>query len=140
LTALRRAVVCSRGARSSAVLAVLAAVALIGTAGCSAVNVAKQARRAHTARVDLTGLSRSQLEGCAGNPSRIQTGDGFEYLTYVGPEQIDDGYAVQCVATFMLRNGYVENLDYENSNGGLMGNHISACLPIVQACLPPVEE
>lgn len=100
-----------------------------------ACSTAKLARRAHRARVDLQGLSRADLEACAGQPVRTQRSGGWEYATYVGPRSANGTDGGQCVATFMMRNGFVEGLDYENTHGGLIGKSISGCLAIVDPCI-----
>jgi hypothetical protein len=114
-------------------LLTLLAFALVVSAGCSA---AKQSRRAHRARVDLAGITRTELQRCAGDPLRVERTGGWEYLTYVSPRREDQQRSTQCVATFMVRNGYVEDLDYENPSGGLIGTSIGECLAIVDPCLP----
>src|SRR5689334_9210122 len=116
------------------VVAVTAVAAVAAGGGCAA---AKQARRAHLARVDLAGLSRADLEACAGEPLRIEKApNGWQYLKYESPLRPDQERSTQCVATFVVKNGYVEDLEYENPSGGLIGDSIIECLPIVDPCLP----
>jgi len=102
---------------------------------CAACSTAKLARRAHRARVDLAGLSRVDLEECAGQPVRRQHAGDWEYLTYLSPAPTTREDASRCVATFMVRNGYVEGLDYETTTGDLIGKNITECLAIVDPCL-----
>jgi hypothetical protein len=106
-------------------------VLAVGNSSC----VANLSRRAHLARVDLAGLSRSELLACAGEPVRVQHAGEWEYLTYISPLPTKRENADQCVATFMVRAGYVDGLDYETASGGLIGKSIPECLSIVDPCL-----
>ena len=110
----------------------IAIMVAVVTGSCSTASLS---RRAHLARVDLGGLPRSELLACAGEPVRVQHTDGWEYLTYVSPLPTKQRDADQCVATFMLRAGYVEGLDYETPSGALIGRSIPECLSIVDPCL-----
>jgi len=93
-------------------------------------------RRAHLARVDLVGMTREQLEACAGPPLDVQYSGNWEYLTYVSPVPPPEAKESRCIATFMMRAGYVENLDYSTPSGGLIQTSIRQCLSIVDPCLP----
>jgi len=121
--------------RISAGLWCLGSFAVVLAVGSWSCSTAKLSRRAHLARVDLGGLSRSDLLACAGEPARIQHAGGWEYLTYISPLPTKHENADQCVATFMLRAGYVEGLDYETPSGALIGKSIPECLSIVDPCL-----
>ena len=124
----------SRSARKSRVVFLfVVVVALAATSGCT---TAKLARRAHLATVDLAGLSAAELHQCAGDPVRVEQSGGWQYLTYVSPLRPDQSRTTQCIATFIVKNGYVEDLQYENATGGLIGKNIDECLPIVDPCLP----
>ena len=100
----------------------------------------KDMRRAHLAREDLTGMSRAEVVSCAGQPVEVQYAGSWEYWIYVSPEQTQKPEHSRCVATFMARNGYVESLDYATPSGGLIKESITECLPIVEDCLPKIEE
>ena len=41
-----------------------------------------------------------------------------------------------CITTFVFQRGYVSSVDYENKNGGLIGQSIPECLKTVGPCLP----
>jgi hypothetical protein len=118
----------------------LGVAGLILVVAAGACSTARLSRRAHRARVDLEGLSRDDLIACAGEPVRIQEAGAWEYLTYISSLPTKGKGASQCVATFMVRGGYVQGLDYETPNGGLIGKSITECLSIVDPCLPKVEE
>ena len=121
----------------TAVLLVASVVALAAMGGCA---TAKLARRAHLARVDLAGLTREELRACAGDPLRVEHSGHWEYLTYTSPLRPNQDRTTQCVATFIVSNGYVEDLQYENATGGLIGKNVIECLPIVDPCLPKTEK
>src|SRR5262245_41198628 len=118
----------SSAANSRRALIVLfaGAVALTAAGGCATAS-----RRAHLARVDLEGRSAAQLQACAGDPLRVERSGHWEYLTYVSPLRPNQERSTQCVATFVVSNGYVEDLQYQNPSGGLIGKSIAECLPIV---------
>ena len=44
------------------------------------------------------------------------------------------------MATFMVRNGYIEDLAYATPSGGIIGKNIRECLAIVGPCLPKAPE
>ena len=113
---------------------------VLALAVAGACSTAKLSRRAHRARLDLEGMSRADLEACAGEPIRIEQAGAWEYLTYLSPLPTKQKNATQCLATFMVRGGYVEGIDYETPSGGLIGKSITECLAIVDPCLPKVEE
>ena len=113
-------------------MAAVVSVGLLFVAGCAAT---KDARRAHRARLDIAGLTRAELQRCAGIPIRVQRGAGWEYITYVSTEHEESERYERCVATFRLRNGYVEELDYETASGRVIGKNIRECLSIVDPCL-----
>jgi hypothetical protein len=110
----------------------IAVVALAATSGCTQ---AKLARRAHLARFDLAGKTARELQECAGDPVRVEKSGNWQYLTYVSPVRNQER-TKQCIATFIVLNGYVEDLQYENATGGLIGKNIIECLPIVDRCMP----
>lgn len=111
----------------------MVAVPALLLAGCTSTNLA---RRAHYARVDLAGLSRAELEACAGPPMRTEHSGNWEYLYYASPLRPDQKRSTQCIAIFLMRRGYVEDLNYENAGGRLIGEELSECLVIVDPCLP----
>ena len=125
----------SYGSRRQRLFTVVLPLVILLAVGSWSCATAKLSRRAHLARVDLGGLSRADLLACAGEPIRTQYTDGWEYLTYMSPLPTKQKDADQCVATFMLRAGYVEGLDYETPSGALIGRSIPECLSIVDPCL-----
>jgi hypothetical protein len=114
-------------------------VVLATLAGCTP-GQAMLARRAHTAREDLVGLTYDDVIHCAGQPNDVQTqGDSRRYLVYLsGPPQAGSNHT-RCVVTFLVRDGYVESVDYEQPNGNLIGDNIPECLQVVGPCLPVAE-
>jgi hypothetical protein len=106
-------------------------------AGCAA---AKQTSTAHKARSDLVGMTRSEIEDCAGEPLRVEYAGNYKYLIYHSSMEEPPGSRNTCVATFLVRNDYVESLDYETPAGRLIGDHARECFPIVERCMPDLNE
>jgi hypothetical protein len=109
---------------------------LVATLASCTPGQAMLSRRAHTAREDLVGLTQDEVLACAGRPLRAQHSGSWEYWSYSsGPPQIGSNHTT-CITTFTFQRGYVSSVDYENKNGGLIGQSIPECLNTVGPCLP----
>ncbi|MGA3084039.1 MAG: hypothetical protein ABSE95_04540 [Thermodesulfobacteriota bacterium] len=116
--------------------------------GCAASHRSEIASRAQT---ELIGMSKKDLLSCAGVPVRQERVDDLEFLTYTGGgDSVATGYATQtspssavvvskrhhryCEATFILKEGKVEKINYQGRTGGLITKG-EQCAFIVENCL-----
>lgn len=125
----------------------IAAIFLILLCSCAAKERASTAQRAQG---ELVGLKKAEILACAGAPARAATADDVEVLTYVGGGDSRGvatgvggpgvGTAVltthrrYCEATFVLRNGVVEKINYSGRTGGLATKG-EQCAFVVQNCV-----
>ena len=120
-------------------------VALIALVVSSCARI-ERARIANTAKSNLIGLSKLELYECAGTPSRKETVEGVEFLTYLGGGD-RTGYAAgstsggaftsnrrYCEATFIVKNGKVSKVNYSGRTGGWASKG-EQCAFIVQNCI-----
>jgi hypothetical protein len=115
--------------------------------GC-AVQRAEVAARAQK---NLVGMSKAELLSCAGVPLRQDRAEGLEFLTYAGGGDVVSQAVVTqtspsngvasgksarryCEATFVLRDGRVERVNYQGRTGGLLTKG-EQCAFIVESCL-----
>jgi hypothetical protein len=125
----------------------LLVVLTLGTTGC-AVQRAQVADRAQT---ELVGMSKKDLMVCAGVPIRQERIDDLELLTYGGggdstsigtANAVAPGTAVgvsrtahrYCEATFVLKDGKVQKVNYQGRTGGLLTKG-EQCAFIVENCV-----
>lgn len=134
---------------------ILAALLVLGACANPA------AERATAAQTALVGMPEQALLACAGVPDRTAVQGDIEYFTYdrsgtggygwpsasvgvgggsssgvgvgvgFGFPVFGGGRSNDCEATFTLRNGVVQQLQYR------AGDSVAACAPIVQSCLGP---
>ncbi len=126
----------------------IAAISIVFIAGCAASHRASIASRAQT---ELIGMSKKDLLSSAGVPVRQERVDDLEFLTYTGGgDSVGTGYATQtspssaivaskkhhryCEATFILKEGKVDKLNYSGRTGGLATKG-EQCAFIVENCL-----
>ncbi|UEM21015.1 hypothetical protein JL100_028805 [Skermanella mucosa] len=130
---------------------VMLALAATVLAGCANPRI-EAAARANTA---LIGMPKELLYSCAGVPDRTQQVGDTELLTYVGgmtftqvetdfddigiggrrfirPRTTVHRQNFQCEATFTMRDGIVESLDYNQ------GRDLESCGTIVETCVAVV--
>ncbi len=105
----------------------------------------QRASIANKAKSNLIGFSKLALYECAGTPSRKETVDGVEFLTYLGGGDIT-GYVAgstggafaserrYCEATFVIKNGKVAKVNYSGRTGGWASKG-EQCAFIVQNCV-----
>jgi hypothetical protein len=127
---------------------IVAALFLFLLSGCASVHRSQVATRAQT---ELIGMSKKELLSCAGVPVRQERVDDLEFLTYTGGGDSDSlGYATQtstssavviskrkhryCEATFILKDGLIQKINYRGRTGGLMSRG-EQCAFIVEGCL-----
>lgn len=121
----------------------LALIALLILAACSVLDEKREAiRRADTAnfaQTELVGLLKADILACAGRPARtVKTGD-TETLTYLsgGDGDATAGSETKekpCEVTFVLRDGFVEKLEYSVPDVGIFGKG-DQCAFVVQKCV-----
>lgn len=126
----------------------IAAISICLITGCAAQHRAELASRAQT---ELIGMSKKDLLSCAGVPVRQEKVDDLEFLTYTGGgDSVGTGYATQtsnssaivvskrhhryCEATFILKDGKVDKINYSGRTGGL-ATRGEQCAFIVENCL-----
>lgn len=108
--------------------------------GCAAVQ-------AGDARTRLIGMSRLDMETCAGVPAKTDTFGADEIATYTMEAKgaglsaglplfgtLSLSTAGQCTAVWRLHDGRVAALHYTAADGGLEGP-ISPCAPLIRDCL-----
>jgi len=118
-----------------------------GVSGCT-VHRAIVASRAQT---QLIGMSKVELLSCAGAPVRQEQAEEFEFLTFAGGGD-STGYGVAtftspstaiatgkslrryCEATFVLKGGVVQRVNYQGRTGGLLTRG-EQCAFIVENCV-----
>jgi hypothetical protein len=120
---------------------------LLALAACS-VKASHQALDSQTA---LIGVSRDDLDYCAGLPSKTEKLDdrtelrSYEYkpdnastvsvnLPVIGGG-VNLGVSGDCKATFKMRDGRVSGLRYAGDTDSGMGGRDAVCAPIVAHCL-----
>ncbi len=106
---------------------------------------------ANRAQTELVGITKTQLLSCAGAPHRQERAEVLEFLTYEGGGgSVGFGVLTQtspsmgvgvggsnrryCEATFVLRNGVVQSVNYQGRTGGLITKG-EQCAFIVESCL-----
>lgn len=114
-------------------LSMLTLAVLVVSSGC----LATTRRQAWVARTDLVSLSRDALLACAGPPDSSESSGSREYLHYVGGPAKGEGKSSDksvCVATFVLRYGSVDRVDY-TTPGGRIATAPEHCLERLRPCL-----
>lgn len=124
-------------------------VLIISIAGCTF----QRASLATRAQTELVGMAKKELLFCAGVPIRQERIDDLEFLTYSGGGD-SVGVAVAtstspstamatgkrtrryCEATFILKDGIVQKVNYQGRTGGLLTKG-EQCSFIVENCLKP---
>lgn len=120
---------------------------LAGFSGC-AIQRAGMASRAQS---ELVGMSKKDLLSCAGVPLRQERVDALEFLTYAGggdsvgvavgtltspSSAVAAGKSARryCEATFVLKDGIVQRVNYQGRTGGLLTKG-EQCAFIIENCL-----
>jgi hypothetical protein len=118
-----------------------------GISGC----VFQRAQVASRAQSELVGLSKKDLLLCAGVPLRQERVDDFEFLTFAGGGDSIGGAIASstslntvtavgksthryCEATFVLKDGLVQKVNYQGRTGGLLTKG-EQCAFIVENCM-----
>ncbi len=99
--------------------------------------MASTRRQAWVARTDLVSLSREALLDCAGPPDSTELDGAREYLHYVGRPAEGEGKASDksiCVATFVLRYGSIDRVDY-TTPGGRLSTVPELCFNRIRGCV-----
>ena len=121
----------------------------VGLSSCAI----QRAEIASRARKELVGMSKKNLLTCAGVPSRQDRFEDLEFLTYTGArDTVGTGAANSsssnvmfgayraaqrdCEATFILKDGIVQNVSYLGRTEGLLTKG-EQCAFIVESCLQP---
>ena len=106
---------------------------------------------ASRAQTELVGMTKKELLSCAGVPVRQERVDDLEFLTYSGGgDSIGTAVATStssstaiatgkrthryCEATFVLKDGIVQKVNYQGRTGGLLTEG-EQCAFIVENCL-----
>jgi hypothetical protein len=117
--------------------------------GCSF----QRANLASRAQKELVGMKKIDLLSCAGVPHRQQQLDDLEFFTYTGGgDSVNVGVARAtshstaivtgkskrryCEATFILKDGIVQEVNYQGRTGGLLTKG-EQCAFIIENCLNP---
>ena len=115
--------------------------------GC-AIQRAEIASRAQT---ELVGMSKKDLLLCAGVPLRQERVEDLEFLSFAGGgDSVGSAVATStssstaiavgksthryCEATFVLKNGIVQKVNYQGRTGGLLTKG-EQCAFIVENCV-----
>jgi hypothetical protein len=115
--------------------------------GC-AIQRAEIASRAQT---ELVGISKKDLLLCAGVPLRQERVEDLEFLSFAGGgDSVGSAVATStspgtvvavgksthryCEATFVLKNGIVQKVNYQGRTGGLLTKG-EQCAFIVENCV-----
>src|ERR1700687_184224 len=115
-------------------LTILVVPTLLVMVGCAAHHRAETATRAQN---ELIGMSKKNLLSCAGVPQRQDRVDDLEFLTFSGGGDGVGGAVVtqtspsravvtgranrrSCDATFVLKDGVVQKVNYQGRTGGLL--------------------
>jgi hypothetical protein len=122
-------------------------VLVITITGCSF----QRASLATRAQTELVGMTKKDVLSCAGVPIRQERADDLEFLTYSGGGD-SVGVAVAtstspstaiatskrthryCEATFILKDGIVQKVNYQGRTGGLLTKG-EQCAFIIENCL-----
>jgi hypothetical protein len=124
-------------------------VIMFTVTGCSF----QRASLANRAQKELVGMKKIDLLSCAGVPHRQQQSDDLEFLTYTGGgDSVNVGVASAtspstaivtgkskrryCEATFILKDGIVQKVNYQGRTGGLLSKG-EQCAFIIENCLKP---
>jgi len=128
---------------------ILTAICLAACAKYQRASIAGRAQR------EMAGMSKRDLLVCAGVPIRQQQVDDLELLTYAGggdtttattgTSQQTSATTAQhtsvsttarryCEATFVLKDGVVQQVNYQGRTGGLFSKG-EQCAFIVENCL-----
>jgi len=116
--------------------------------GCAKFHRAEIASRAQT---EMVGMSKKDLFLCAGVPLRQERVEDLEFLTYSGGgDSVNSAVATStspntavavgssshryCEATFVLKNGIVQKVQYQGRTGGLITKG-EQCGFIVENCV-----
>lgn len=127
----------------------IAVILLFAATGCSF----QRANLASRAQKELVGMKKIDLLSCAGVPHRQQRSDDLEFLTYTGGgDSVGVGVASAtspstaivtgkskrryCEATFILKDGIVQKVNYQGRTGGLLSKG-EQCAFIIENCLKP---
>jgi hypothetical protein len=128
---------------------VLVAAFVLALSGCTI----QRAQTAARARAEMVGMSKGELLSCAGVPVRQDRADGLEFLTYAsGGDSVGSTVVSQtspstafavgkstrryCEATFVLKDGVVQRVNYQGRTGGLLTRG-EQCAFVVENCLKP---
>lgn len=126
---------------------IVAVLSVCLLSGCAA----HRSQMAARAKTELIGMSKRDLFSCAGVPVRQERVDDLEFLTYTGGgDSVGSGFANQmssssavvfskrthryCEATFILKDGVVQKINYQGRTGGLLTKG-EQCAFIVEGCL-----
>jgi hypothetical protein len=116
-------------------------------AGCAF----RRAAIANRAQTELVGMSKKDLFLCAGVPLRQERVEDLEFLTFAGGgDSVGSATAIStspdtavafgrstrryCEATFVLKNGVVQKVNYQGRTGGLLTKG-EQCAFIVEDCV-----
>ena len=109
---------------------------ILGGLICSGCAIAR-ANIADRAQTELIGMSKKYLFTCAGVPDRKTHADDLEFFTYTGGgKNVADNDTADpryCEATFVLKDGKIQKINYSGHKGGL--TKWEQCSFIVKNCL-----
>jgi len=122
---------------------------VVSLSGCAI----QRADLASRAQKDLIGMTKKELLTCAGVPVRQERLDNLEFLTYSGGgDRVGAAVATTtspstavvsgksshryCEATFILRDGIIQKVNYQGRTGGLLTKG-EQCAFIIENCLTP---
>ena len=119
-------------------------LAALGLSACASHQRANVAARAQT---EMIGMSKKDLYQCAGVPVRQEQVDDLEFLTYAGggdsttaaiatsrTTAVSKTARRSCEATFVLKDGVVQKVNYQGRTGGLLSKG-EQCAFIVDNCV-----
>ncbi len=117
---------------------------MLALAACASTSI-RDSDAAFLARAELVGLSKSQVIDCAGKPESVETKGEKESLSYsassgettlvMGAKSTLLANARHaCKVVFVLRRGFVEDVEYVGERTGGMLTPGEECLPIVRKC------
>jgi hypothetical protein len=110
---------------------VVSLIILFTVGGCSHARRADRAELAQRAKMELVGLSKTELLTCAGVPLRSAIEDEQEFMSYGGSSY---GWGNSCVVTFVLKDGAVKTISYSGRTGRRSQNG-EQCAYTVANCL-----
>jgi hypothetical protein len=101
-------------------------VAILGVllVGCADQRAEMAARQK-----ELVGMSKKDLLQCAGDPPRLFSSDGYEFLTFPGGDE-----RRYCQLMFVLKDDVVQEVNHTGPTGGLLPKG-EQCGLIVDNCL-----